>query len=278
MTATLLIVVVASLTLAMLLEAHAPLRPVPDAPLGRWLANLALSSFSLATSIGATVGLYALARVFLGAQGATLALLPRLGAPTWLQWVLTFALLDGAAYVLHRLSHGVPWLWRLHAVHHSDTEVDATTSYRHHPLESLFTAACHVPLLLLLGAPAAAVLAYTLLANVVSVFSHANLRLPMLERALRHMLVTPAFHRLHHAADRQWTDRNFATVFPIFDCLLGTAATRPAHVQQSMTLGLEHFRSAPQQSLGGLLAQPFVAPGERGHPPRESVPTIDLST
>ena len=135
-----------------------------------------------------------------------------------------------------------------------------------------------MPLLLLLGAPVAAVLAYTLLANVVSVFSHANVGLSMLEHALRHILVTPAFHRVHHAADRPWTDRNFATVFPIFDRLLGTAATLPAQVQQSMTLGLEHFRSAPQQQLGGLLAQPFVAPGERSQPPRKRAPTADVST
>ena len=274
----LLTVIVASLTLALLLEARFPLRAVADAPLRRWFTNLSLSALSLATSVGATVGLYAAARALLGPHVASIELLPRIGAPAWVQWMLTFAVLDGTTYVLHRLSHSVPWLWRLHAVHHSDTEVDATTSYRHHPLESLFTAAVNVPLLLLLGAPVAAVLAYTLLANVVSVFSHANVGLPMLEHALRHILVTPAFHRVHHAADRPWTDRNFATVFPIFDRLLGTAATLPAQVQQSMTLGLEHFRSAPQQQLGGLLAQPFVAPGERSQPPRKSAPTADVST
>ena len=188
----LLTVIVASLSLALLLEARFPLRAVAEAPLRRWFTNLSLSALSLATSLGATVGLYAAARALLGPHVASIELLPRIGAPAWVQWMLTFAVLDGTAYVLHRLSHSVPWLWRLHAVHHSDTEVDATTCYRHHPLESLFTAAVNVPLL--------------------------------------------------------------------------------------MTLGLEHFRSAPQQQLGGLLAQPFVAPGERSQPPRKSAPTADVST
>ena len=273
----LLTVIVASLTLALLLEARFPLRSVAEAPLRRWFTNLSLSALSLATSLGATVGLYAAARALLGPHVASIELLPRIGAPAWVQWMLTFAVLDGTAYVLHRLSHSVPWLWRLHAVHHSDTEVDATTSYRHHPLESLFTAAVHVPLLLLLGAPVARAGLHA-----------AGQRRQRLQprqcwppdagtRPAAHSGnsgVSPCPPRGRPAMDRP----QLRTVFPIFDRLLGTAANLPAQVQQSMTLGLEHFRSAPQQQLGGLLAQPFVAPGERSQPPRKRAPTADVST
>ena len=61
----LLTVIVASLSLALLLEARFPLRAVAEAPLRRWFTNLSLSALSLATSLGATVGLYAAARALL---------------------------------------------------------------------------------------------------------------------------------------------------------------------------------------------------------------------
>lgn len=265
---------VAALTVGLLVESAAPFRPVAAAPLARWIHNLLLSALSLAVAVFATPWLYTMALSTGLWPGNPRGLLARLDAPAWLTWPFTFLVLDGLSYALHRLSHHVPWLWRLHAVHHSDTEVDATTSFRHHPLESLLIAAVHVPVLLALGAPVPAVFAYSLVSVIVSVFSHANIGLGRLDGALRWLVVTPDFHRVHHSAAPARTNRNYATVFPLFDQLGRTATRVSPNEQQRMDLGLEYFRAPGDQRLDRLLCQPFLQPaaGVDGSAPATSRP------
>ncbi len=244
------------LAAVLFLESMAPLHAGAP-PLRRWARNLALSALSVATTLAAPL-------LFWAAAGA-LGLKPgggwleRWGLPGWGQWALTFVVMDGLAYALHRLSHAVPWLWRLHAVHHSDVELDATTTHRHHPLESLVTALLTLPVLVMLAPPVLAVLAYSVTALAVSTLSHGNLRLPAgLERALRWAVVTPAYHRVHHSAHQPQTDSNYATVLPLFDHLLGSASAVPDDGGRLLTMGLERGREDTRQSLGALLRAPFV--------------------
>ena len=182
-----------------------------------------------------------------------------LGLAGLAQWLLTLAVIDGLAYALHRLSHAVPWLWRLHAVHHSDVELDATTTHRHHPAESLVLALFSLPVLIALAPPVWAVLAYSVTALAVGTLSHGNLRLATgLERALRWAVVTQAYHRVHHSAHQPQTDSNYATVLPLFDHLLGSASAVPDDGGRLLTMGLERGREDTRQSLGALLRAPFV--------------------
>ena len=66
--------------------------------------------------------------------------------------IATFLVLDLSTYVYHRISHKVPLLWRLHVVHHSDTEFDLTTTYRHHPINVAIALATPLPAIIFLGA------------------------------------------------------------------------------------------------------------------------------
>ena len=52
-------------------------------------------------------------------------------------FVVTFLAFDLFIFAIHRVWHVVPWLWRIHAIHHSDVEFDTTTHYHHHPLEAV---------------------------------------------------------------------------------------------------------------------------------------------
>ena len=237
------------------LESLAPLHGAA-APLRRWARNGALSVLAMGTTLAAPLLFWAvMGPLGLKPHGSGLAYW---GVPVWGQWALTFLLMDGLAYALHRLSHAVPWLWRLHAVHHSDVELDATTTHRHHPLESLLTAWITLPLLVALAPPVLAVLAYSLVALAVSTLSHGNLRLPaVLDRGLRWLLVTPAYHRVHHSAHRPQTDSNYATVLPLFDHLFRSAAWVPADGGRGLTIGLERGRDDGSQSLAALLRAPF---------------------
>src|SRR3546814_18093371 len=85
-------------------------------------------------------------------------------------------------------------------MHHADTEIDVTTGARFHPLEILLSVAIKAAAVILLGAPAGAVLLFEVLLNATSMFNHANLALPAgLDRWLRCLLVTPDMHRVHHS-------------------------------------------------------------------------------
>lgn len=126
------------------------------------------------------------------AEAEGIGLLNRLALPGWLAVLVAVAALDLAIWAQHRLFHAIPPLWRLHRMHHADRDLDVTTGIRFHPLEILLSMAIKLAVVLLLGAPAVAVLVFEVLLNATAMFSHANLRLsPRLDRGLRLFVVTP---------------------------------------------------------------------------------------
>lgn len=249
-----------SMAAVLFLESLFPLHK-GKAPLRRWLHNLILSAIALATSLATPLLLWSMVYALGGQAPNGVGLMDRLGLPVWLQWGVTFLVMDGVAYALHRLSHRVPFLWRLHAVHHTDLELDATTTHRHHPLENLLTVAVNLPVLLYLGPPVWPVLAYSLVSLGVSTFSHGNLKLPVsVDRWLSRVLVTPAFHRLHHSAEQFQTDSNYATVFSFWDHAFKSAGQVPDDGGAQLTLGLENWREARHQTVLAMLLAPFRKP------------------
>lgn len=226
----------------------------------RWAANLgilAVDALLLRVLLpGAAVG------AALWAERQGIGLLRALALPAALAVPLAVLLLDLAIYWQHRVFHAVPALWRLHRVHHADTEFDATTGLRFHPLEILLSMLVKVAVAVALGAPAVAVLAFEVLLNATSLFSHGNLRLPpRLDAALRRVLVTPDMHRVHHSALRAETDSNFGFCVSWWDRLFGSYRARPAAGPDGLTIGLPVFRDPAEQRLDRLLTQPFRGEG-----------------
>jgi sterol desaturase/sphingolipid hydroxylase (fatty acid hydroxylase superfamily) len=99
-------------------------------------------------------------------------------ADKWLSFVTGFLLLDFLQYAMHRCQHAVPWLWRFHALHHSDPDVDVTTSVRHHPIEYLIATAVYWLTVLVLGIPAIVVLSHALAVFAAAAVTHGNISLP----------------------------------------------------------------------------------------------------
>jgi sterol desaturase/sphingolipid hydroxylase (fatty acid hydroxylase superfamily) len=190
-----------------------------------------------------------------------IGLLHLLAAPPWLAFGVALAALDLIIYFQHRLFHRVPWLWRLHRVHHSDLAFDTSLALRFHPLELGLSMLIKIGAVLLLGAPPLAVLVFELLLSVGALFTHADLALPeSVDRVLRRLLVTPDMHRVHHSPERDETDSNFGFHLAVWDRLFGTYRAQPRSGHQAMTIGLEHYRSASEQRLWALLRQPFTRP------------------
>ncbi len=143
-------------------------------------------------------------------------------------------------------------------MHHADLDFDVTTGLRFHPAEILLSVAIKMAVIAALGAPPAAVLAFEVILNAASLFSHANVRLPArLDRALRLVIVTPDMHRVHHSTIRAETDSNFGFNLPWWDRLFGTYRAQPALGHREMEIGIGQFRSERELWLDRMLAQPL---------------------
>ena len=224
-------------------------------PLGprRWWGNLGLLAVGTVL-IRLVVPAAAMGAAF-WAQGQGWGALVRV--PAWLAVPLTVVLLDLLIYFQHRAFHAVPVLWRLHRVHHADTELDATTGLRFHPVELLLSVFIKMAAVVALGAPPEGVLLFEVLLNASSMFEHASITMPAwLDGVLRRLIITPSLHRIHHSERREETDSNFGFNLSVWDRLFGTF--RPDH-HGALRLGIGTFGSPGDQRLDRLLVQPFKA-------------------
>jgi len=201
----------------------------------------------------------------LGATGTAIwadvhgyGLLQRVAWPPVLEGALAFLALDGLIYWQHRLFHRIPLFWRLHRMHHSDLEFDATTGVRFHPVEILLSMLIKMAAVVALGAPAVAVIVFEIALNATSMFNHANLRLPLpVDRALRRLIVTPDMHRVHHSVHRREHDSNYGFNLSWWDHLFRSYTDQPAEGHLPMRIGLHAFRDDAEQELASLLVQPL---------------------
>jgi sterol desaturase/sphingolipid hydroxylase (fatty acid hydroxylase superfamily) len=137
-------------------------------------------------------------------------------------WRLPIYLLviDFLSYWEHRALHRIPILWRLHKLHHSDRNVNASTARREHWLsDGVYMITILVPGAVMFGAldlPVAALIAYM----ATGFYNHANIRLHL--GKLTAIVSGPQFHRIHHSILPEHYDKNFSGLFPIFDILFGT--------------------------------------------------------
>jgi sterol desaturase/sphingolipid hydroxylase (fatty acid hydroxylase superfamily) len=141
--------------------------------------------------------------------------------PFALELFLVLLVADLAQYALHRAYHEVPWLWRLHAVHHSVKTMDWLAGSRQHMIEVMLTRAFVLAPIFVLGFSKEVVDTYILIVGFQAVFNHANVSVRL--GPLSHVIVTPNFHHWHHSQDQEALDRNYAAHFAFIDHLFGTA-------------------------------------------------------
>jgi sterol desaturase/sphingolipid hydroxylase (fatty acid hydroxylase superfamily) len=174
--------------------------------------------------------------------------------------VLSVVALDLVIYFQHVLLHAVPTLWRLHRVHHADLDYDVTTGSRFHPLEIVLSMLIKFCAILVIGAPAVAVVIFEVILNTMAMFNHGNVRLPLVtDRVLRLLVVTPDMHRVHHSVEDNEANSNFGFNLSLWDRLFGTYIDQPRDGHAGMTIGIHQYREPEQVSrLTGMLALPFA--------------------
>ncbi len=226
----------------------------------RWIGNIGVSAFNTAMlrlSYFVVPAVTVLAATY--SEGRGLGLLPAMGVSGLATAVVGFLLLDLAIYGQHVVLHHVPVLWRLHRVHHADPEFDVSTGIRFHPLEILLSQVWKITVVLAVGIPAVAVLAFEIVLNATSMFSHTNVRLPRgLEAVLRLVLVTPDMHRVHHSTQTKEMNSNFGFNLSLWDRVFGTYRDKPISEQATMPIGLPSYGGADPTRFTWLLRFPFV--------------------
>lgn len=177
----------------------------------------------------------------------------------WIVVVLSVIILDFIVYLQHVIFHMIPFLWRLHQMHHTDLDLDVTSGTRFHPLEIVLSMGIKIGAIFFLGTPPLSVLIFEIVLNATSMFNHSNIYIPIgLDRILRLFVVTPDMHRVHHSVIIKEFNSNFGFNIPWWDRFLGTYRSQPKMGHKDMTIGLAHIRDEKKLSLFHLLIQPFT--------------------
>jgi sterol desaturase/sphingolipid hydroxylase (fatty acid hydroxylase superfamily) len=175
--------------------------------------------------------------------------------PAPLLLIETLLVSDLCSYWAHRAQHRFPVLWRVHAIHHSPKVVRWSTVGRVHPLNELLNYAAGLLPCLAVGLPVSAVLSIIPVMMWWAVLAHSNIRTDY--GPLRHVFVSPVFHRFHHTHSHDGGNKNFANVFSLWDRLFGSFHL-PAG-RQPEVFGLDED-DMPESYVGQLL-YPFGVTG-----------------
>ena len=217
--------------------------------IGFWVVNLLLAAFFLEPSTRARPRFEALLGVHF---------------PSWpiadlgLSLVAGFLLLDLMRYAVHRCEHAVPLFWRFHALHHSDPDVDVTTSVRHHPVEYVVASAVYWLAVIVLGIPAIVVLTHGLSVFATAAIQHGNIRLPeRLELWLQPVLVTVDMHRIHHSIEFSRENWNYGAVLSIWDRLFGTLTRMTREEHEKIVFGVRELPRRDGLKPSAMLLTPW---------------------
>ena len=190
------------------------------------------------------------------AERRRLGLLRQLPLPRPLRIALGFLLLDYTLYVWHWLNHRVQVLWRFHAVHHIDLDLDSSTGVRFHFGELALAAGFRALQIVLLGVEGETLRIWQRCLLLSVIFHHSNLELPIeVERRLQLIVVTPRMHGIHHSTRVEETNTNFSSLLSWWDRL--HRSLRLDVPQRAITIGVAGFLDPRDVTLDRSLTLPF---------------------
>ena len=239
----------------LLVELWVSYRPSTISKSKRWANNIGITLFNsiilhLVFS-GAIVGTVVIV------QSKQLGLLNMVQAPAWLKVLFTVLFFDFMLYVWHLLNHEMPFLWRFHRVHHCDLNMDVSTATRFHIGELFISALIKISIIYFLGASAVAVLIFESVLVLCAQFHHSSIKIPKWFETLFWVLfVPPSMHRIHHSVVIKERDRNYGTIFSLWDRGLGTL--RKDVNQDTIRIGMGAYPRADKLNFHQLLIMPFT--------------------
>jgi sterol desaturase/sphingolipid hydroxylase (fatty acid hydroxylase superfamily) len=235
-------------------ERRRPLRRAKEPGPERVARNLAIALLAGATTAASEFPIIAPVQSL--AERRRSGLLRVVPMPRPLRVLLGFLLLDYTLYLWHRANHEAPFLWRFHAVHHVDLDLDSTTGLRFHFGELAMAALFRAAQVLLLGVDRDTLRIWQQMLVASVVFHHSNLELPYaVERGLNAVLVTPRMHGIHHSTRPDETNSNYSSLLSCWDRV--HRSLRLDVPQAAVTIGVEGFLDPIDVTLERSLTLPF---------------------
>ncbi|TAE67895.1 MAG: sterol desaturase family protein [Bacteroidetes bacterium] len=155
---------------------------------------------------------------------------------SWLYWLLLLIAQDFMYYWLHRLDHLVRFFWATHVTHHSSPVFNLTVGFRSSVFQPLYRFIYFIPLAIAGFHPLDIALIYSA-TQIWGILVHTNYVKKM--GVLEYILVTPSHHRVHHASNVLYLDRNMGMFLIVWDRLFGTFQEElPAHKYEPIQFGL----------------------------------------
>ncbi|MDX1941748.1 MAG: sterol desaturase family protein, partial [Saprospiraceae bacterium] len=170
---------------------------------------------------------------------------------TVLTYIIGFIAIDFQGYWSHRWSHEINFLWNRHIIHHSSEEFNLSCALRQ-PISSFVNYFTFLLLpAALLGVPEQVIAVIAPLHLFLQYWYHTRLigKMGFLEK----IIVTPSHHRVHHAINKEYLDKNHSQIFIIWDKLFGTfqeelddvppvyGVTRPVRTWNPIKINFQHF-------------------------------------
>jgi hypothetical protein len=146
----------------------------------------------------------------------------------WLAFVITFIYKDFAGYWKHRLEHRVNYFWNHHIVHHSSEEFNLPCALRQSISEIVSIGVFFTFPLAILGVPTEIIAIIAPIHLFAQFWYHTRYINKM--GPLEYVLVTPSHHRVHHAINAEYLDKNYSQIFIVWDKLFGTFQEEMAEV------------------------------------------------
>lgn len=184
-------------------------------------------------------------------------LLGRMPLPEWVVTGIALVLMDYTFYIWHVLLHRWQFLWRFHAVHHIDLDLDTSTALRFHFGELLVSIPWRTAQVLVIGLTPGTFALWQMWFALCVMFHHSNVRLPMRwERWVNFILVTPRMHGVHHSNIQEETNSNWSSGLTIWDWLHGSL--RRNVPQDDIEIGVPAFSDPKSVHIQPALASPFL--------------------
>lgn len=191
-------------------------------------------------------------------------LVSQLPVRPWIRDVLAILLMDYTLYLWHVLTHRVPWLWRLHLVHHVDLDLDASTGIRFHFGEIAASIPWRAAQIAIIGTSPRALGWWQTLTLGAVIVHHSNAALPVAwERLLSLVVVTPRMHGIHHSVVREEADSNFSSGLAIWDWLHRTMRLNVP--QDGITVGVAAYQDPGELGASQLLTLPLTHDRDSWH-------------
>jgi sterol desaturase/sphingolipid hydroxylase (fatty acid hydroxylase superfamily) len=154
----------------------------------------------------------------------------------WLYWPLLFIFEDFMYYWLHRVDHACRFFWATHVTHHSSDLFNLTVGFRSSVMEPLYRFGYFIPIAWAGFRPLDIAFAYSV-TQIWGILVHTNYNFSL--GWLDHILVTPSHHRVHHASNTRYLDKNMGMMLIIWDRLFGTFQKElPASEYEPLKYGL----------------------------------------